>query len=155
MKKIYTENRVLVIDGSECLNLATEKAKKFIFQNKLKLKSVRESINFIYHFFIVSVFQLLNSEQLKFRSTIVFYDPKNKNQLLEQKFFDLLLKKIKKTCPVPVFTISSKSKADIPYAAERCLQQEKPRLNGFYNTIYKDSLTALQKMYTSKTSLFS
>lgn len=155
MKKIYDVNRVLVIDGDACLDQAVLKTKKFITQNKLKLKSPRESLNFIYHFFIINVFQLINSEQLKFRSTIVFYDSGNKNQLLEQKFFVFLLKKIKKSCPIPVFTILSKNKADVPYAAERCLQNTQAKLNMFYKTIYKDSLVALQKLYASKVSLFS
>jgi hypothetical protein len=154
MKKIYNENRVIVLDGVECLNAAAQKTKKFVIQNKLKLKN-RELLNFMYHFFIVDVFKLISTEKLKFRSTIVFYDSRNNNQLLEQKFFELLVRKIKKTCPLPIFTVKSKGDADIPHAAERCLQKDNTRINAFYKTIYKDSLTALQNFYVSKVSLFS
>ena len=150
MIKEFPEQRVVVIDGNECLKSATKKAQRFSQRAGLKLTNSKELLNLIYHFFIVESLSLKRPLKLKFRCTIVFYTAEIKSQLVSEAFFNYLFTKLKKTSPIPVFLMKHKNDVDLPYAASSCLDKDKSNLHAFYKHINNNSLTALKNMFTNR-----
>lgn len=153
MKTILEHERILLIDGYACLLQATKKALDLQKKLRLKFTKNKEILNYIYHFFIVDVLDLIKTDKLKFRSTIVFYDTEKQNQLLKGDILTILLKKIKSTSLLPVFHIALRDSPDLPYAAERCLNSYKTNLRSFHKNIQANNLTALKNLYLTKVSL--
>jgi len=149
----FKEQRVAVIDGNECFRLSTKKALHFAKNARINLKSPKDLINLLYHFFIVETLSIKRLERLSDRLTIVFYTTEIQMQLKSQNTFNILYKKIKSTSPIPVFTMMRRCSTDLPYAAERCVEEGKSNLQRFNKHINTNSMRVLQRLYAQGLSL--
>ena len=155
MKRTCPQHRVLVIDGIKCLEQAAKQALQTARSMNLNLKAHKDLLNLIYHYFVTSSLDLINSESLKFRSTIVFYQSEFKSQQLKLDFLNILVKKIEKTSPIPVFYLSRRDDVELPCAAERRLESVKSTANALNRFVINNNLTALKKRLKSKSSIFA
>jgi hypothetical protein len=142
----FSEQRVSIIDGNKCLFVATKKALQFLRRSNLKTDNFKDIIKLTYHFFVLESIKLKQSTRLKFNCTIVFYTADFKSQLLSDKFFKILYKKIKNTSPIPVFLMNTSNKLDLPYAALACLEKNKSNMNALYKHANNYNLTFLKRM---------
>lgn len=149
----FLDQRVVVIDGNACLKVATKKAMLFAKRANLNIKSAKDIINLMYHFFIVESLSLKRPLKLKFRCTIVFYVDDLKSQLKNTEAAEYLVKKLKKTSPIPVFTMDRRNNQDLPHAAECCVEKSPSNMQAFYKHINTQSLNALKRMYSTQISI--
>lgn len=150
MIREFSQQRLVVIDGNACLKSALKKTMMYARRANLELKNLKDFTNLAYHFFIVEALNLKKPLSLKFNCTIVFYVSEIQNQLKSEKIFESLIKLLKRTCPIPVFTMIARNDKDLPFAAESCLNNFKGNLRNFNKHIFTNNLNALKNMYKSQ-----
>lgn len=150
MIKELSEQRIVVINGNACLRDTIKKVHLYARRSSLELKSLKDFVNLTYHFFIVESLKLKKPLSLKFNCTIVFYMVELQNQLKNEKVFKSLVALLKRTSPIPVFTMEHQNDRDLPFAAENCLNKHKGNMRAFNRHIFANNLNSLKNMYKSQ-----